>query len=43
MLQLELPHVNVLSKMDLITQYGQLRVFSPLPPLSFHVWSILNG
>lgn len=24
MLQLELPHVNVLSKMDLITQYGDL-------------------
>ncbi|KAJ9100605.1 hypothetical protein QFC21_003649 [Naganishia friedmannii] len=24
MLQLELPHVNVLSKMDLITQYGEL-------------------
>lgn len=25
MLQLEIPHVNVLSKMDLITQYGELR------------------
>lgn len=25
MLQLEMPHVNVLSKMDLITQYGELR------------------
>lgn len=25
MLQLELPHVNVLSKMDLVTKYGDLR------------------
>lgn len=25
MLQLEMPHINVLSKMDLITQYGDLR------------------
>ena len=24
MLHLELPHINVLSKMDLITQYGDL-------------------
>ena len=27
MLQLELPHINVLSKMDLMTSYGKLRTF----------------
>ena len=30
MLQIELPHVNVLSKMDLIQQYGKLREY-PFP------------
>ena len=28
MLQLELPHINVLSKVDLITQYGELGTFN---------------
>lgn len=32
MLQLELPHINVLSKVDLIAQHGKLRT-SPLPML----------
>lgn len=29
MLQLELPHVNVLSKIDLLSSYGELRELSP--------------
>ena len=32
MLHLELPHINVLSKVDLLTQYGDLgHVFIPTP------------
>ena len=27
MLQLELPHINVLSKIDLISQYGELGMY----------------
>lgn len=30
MLQLELPHINVLSKIDLLVQYGELGKFSHL-------------
>ena len=36
MLHLELPHINVLSKVDLLTQYGDLgkKISSPTPLLS---------
>ena len=30
MLQLELPHINVLSKIDLLVQYGELGTFANL-------------
>ena len=29
MLHLELPHINVLSKVDLLSQYGDLGTFNP--------------
>ncbi|KAF8270124.1 cytoplasmic protein [Lactarius quietus] len=32
MLHLELPHINVLSKIDLLTQYGDLGNIAPSPP-----------
>ena len=33
MLQLELPHVNVLSKIDLLAQYGELGIDPPFTDL----------
>lgn len=40
MLQLELPHINVLSKIDLLSTYGELREFFPLLFISGHQLTI---
>ena len=41
MLHLELPHINVLSKIDLIESYGRLGKFAARPFLSSSVFLIL--
>jgi hypothetical protein len=40
MLQLEMPHINVLSKMDVITKLGDLRASFPPLPLPYPAASI---
>lgn len=40
MLHLELPHINVLSKVDLIAQYGDLGNSAPLITYSAHTNSL---
>lgn len=39
MLHLELPHVNVLSKIDLIESYGRLGVLIIFLPFTF-IWTV---